>query len=56
MTRLEEIVDLLQENEQPLDETIKLFEEGIELVNDCEEKLKAFESRVEELTSPDQED
>ncbi len=56
MTRLEEIVDLLQENEQPLDETIKLFEEGLELVNDCEEKLKAFESRVEELTSPDQED
>ncbi len=58
MSRLEEIVDLLQANEQPLDETIKLklFEEGLELVKDCEDKLKAFEARVEELTAADQED
>ena len=26
MARLDEIVELLQENEQPLDETIKLFD------------------------------
>lgn len=50
MARLEEIVDLLQENEQPLDETIKLFEEGLKLVRDCEGKLKEFETKVAELS------
>ncbi|MBR3347225.1 MAG: exodeoxyribonuclease VII small subunit [Solobacterium sp.] len=32
MDRLDEIVTLLEENEQPLDETIGLFEEGLKLI------------------------
>ena len=32
MQRLEEIVSLLETNEQSLDETVKIFEEGLTLV------------------------
>ena len=56
MSRLDEIVELLQENEQPLDETIKLFEEGLILVKDCEGKLKEFETRVKELSESSEEE
>ncbi len=50
MQRLEEIVGLLEENELPLDETIALFEEGLALSRTCEDRLKAFEAKVEEIT------
>ena len=56
MARLDEIVELLQENEQPLDETIKLFEEGLKLVKDCEGKLREFETRVKELSEGSEEE
>lgn len=49
MERLNEIVSELESNEKPLDETIKLFEEGLNLVKDCDAKLKQFESKVDEL-------
>ncbi|MBQ9327892.1 MAG: exodeoxyribonuclease VII small subunit [Solobacterium sp.] len=55
MSRLDEIVELLEENEQPLDETIRLFEEGLKLVKGCEAQLKQFEEKVKELSSSDQE-
>ena len=50
MERLQQIVDLLEENEAPLDETISLFEEGLKLIKSCDDQLKAFEQKVEELT------
>ena len=34
MARLEEIVSLLEKNEESLDETIKLFEEGLKLAKE----------------------
>ncbi len=49
MDRLEEIVNDLESNEKPLDETIALFEEGLKLVKSCDEKLKQFESQVDNL-------
>lgn len=49
MERLNVIVSELESNEKPLDETIKLFEEGLNLVKDCDAKLKHFESKVDEL-------
>lgn len=49
MNRLNEIVDLLEKNDQPLDETIKLFEEGLQLVGECDTQLKSFETKVDEL-------
>ncbi len=49
MERLETIVKDLESNEKPLDETIALFEEGLKLVKNCDEKLKQFETQVDTL-------
>lgn len=49
MDRLETIVRDLELNEKPLDETIALFEEGLKLVKNCDEKLKQFETQVDTL-------
>lgn len=49
MARLEEIVRMLESNEQPLDETIRLFEEGLHLVKNCDETLRSFENKVSDL-------
>ena len=40
MTRLEEIVSLLEKNDVSLDDSIKLFEEGTRLTAFCSEKRK----------------
>jgi exodeoxyribonuclease VII small subunit len=49
MDRLEEIVADLESNEKPLDETVALFEEGLDLVKNCDAKLREFETRVDEI-------
>ncbi len=49
MNRLSTIVSTLEQNDQPLDTTIDLFEEGLNLVKNCEGKLKNFESKIEEI-------
>jgi len=51
MKRLEEIVSLLEANEQPLDETVKLFEEGLKLVNACDQTLKQYETKIQDIVS-----
>ncbi len=51
MKKLEDIVAQLERNEKPLDETIRLFEEGLHLVRSCDEKLHAFETQVNEIVS-----
>ena len=51
LARLDELVNALEKNEIPLDESIALFQEGLELVKECEGQLKNFEMKVEELTS-----
>ena len=42
MTRLEEIVSLLEKNDIELEEAIALFEEGLKLVNSCNTQLQGF--------------
>lgn len=49
MKRLDEIVSLLEKNEIELEESITLFEEGLNLVKNCEDKLTNFEQRVNTL-------
>ena len=49
MSRLEEIVLELEQNEKPLDETITMFEEGLQLVKSCDEKLKNYEKQIDAL-------
>lgn len=49
MKRLNEIVTALDKNELELEKAITLFEEGLQLVNFCEVKLKGFEGKIEQL-------
>ena len=49
MARLDEIVNELEKNEMPLDESIQLFEEGLKLVRACNEKLNEFETQVKDI-------
>ena len=49
LQRLEQISDLLENEETPLEESIKLFEEGIELKEYCEEKLKSAKVKIDKI-------
>ena len=47
--RLEEVVRKLESASLPLDEAMKLFEEGMQLSRDCQKQLEEAEARVEIL-------
>jgi exodeoxyribonuclease VII small subunit len=49
MQRLEEIVDQLDSGKLTLDESLKIFEEGIELSKFCSDKLNQAEKRIKTL-------
>lgn len=46
MTRLEEIVERLETEEVPLEEAVKLYQEGLSLSAICKEKLAAAEGSI----------
>jgi exodeoxyribonuclease VII small subunit len=50
LDRLEGIVKRLEESELPLEEALKLFEEGTALSAGCRQQLEEAEHRVEILT------
>lgn len=50
MSRLEEIVSLLEKSEITLDESMKLFEEGTKLTAFCSKKLSEAEQKITLLT------
>lgn len=50
MSRLEEIVRQLEKGDAPLDESLKLFEEGTALVGRCNEQLNKAEQQVVKLS------
>ena len=50
MLRLEEIVELLESGELPLEESMKLFEEGTKLSAECYETLKKAEQKITQLS------
>lgn len=49
LKKLEKIVSRLEEGEIPLEESLKLFEEGIRLSRFCNQKLDEAEKKVEIL-------
>ena len=49
MTRLEEIVTLLEKGDAQLGESLKLFEEGTKLVDTCRKELDKAEQQVVKL-------
>ena len=48
--RLEEIVEQLEAGDLPLDDSLKLFEEGVKLSRFCNTKLEEVERKIEILT------
>ncbi|MBR5453763.1 MAG: exodeoxyribonuclease VII small subunit [Clostridia bacterium] len=48
--RLEEIVRMLESGSAPLDESLALFEEGVELVKTCNSRLDAVQQKITLLT------
>ena len=54
LTKLTEIVEKLEAgNELPLEDSLKLFEEGVNLVSSCREMLEKAEQRVENVLETD---
>ena len=53
LTRLEEIINQLENGELKLEESLKLFEEGIALARHCNLKLDEAQGRVELLIASD---
>ncbi len=49
LARLEEIVRELEQGDLPLEQSLKLFEEGIKLARLCSKRLEEAERRVEIL-------
>lgn len=54
LSRLEEIVNKMEKGELSLEESLKLFEEGVKLSRECHQKLNDAESKVKLLVSMDQ--
>ena len=53
--KLEEITNKLEKEQLSLDESVKLFEEGIELSKKCDSKLEDAEKRITILIKKDNE-
>jgi exodeoxyribonuclease VII small subunit len=51
--RLNEIVQTLERGDLPLEESLRLFEEGVKLSRASQERLDVAQKRVEELLGVD---
>ena len=46
MQRLEDIVESLEESDLSLNDSLKIFEEGVKLIGFCSKKLEEVEQKV----------
>jgi exodeoxyribonuclease VII small subunit len=53
IARLSEIVEQLERGEMPLEESLRLFEEGVKLSRTSQERLDRAQKKVEELLRVD---
>ena len=54
MQRLEQIVRAMERGDVPLEESLKLFQEGTELVRSCSQLLENAQMQVKKImTAPD---
>ena len=53
LAALERIVRELERGEQPLEESLRLFEDGVKLARECQERLNKAERRIEILMRDD---
>jgi len=49
LTALETVVERLERGELSLDESVRLFEEGVKLSEACKKELEAAEGRIQVL-------
>jgi exodeoxyribonuclease VII small subunit len=54
LNRLEEIVQKMEKGELSLDDSMKLFEEGVKLTRDCQTQLTKAEAQVKKLVGFDE--
>jgi len=50
LKRLQEITEALEKGELPLEESLKLYEEGVGLTNACRKLLNEAELKITELS------
>lgn len=53
MKSLEELVDNLEKGDVPLEEAISMFQEGMKLSKDCQDRLQKVEKQMTEVLSED---
>lgn len=53
LTRLEQIVQKMEKGELALEDSLKLFEEGVKLSRDCHTQLTKAEAQVKQLVGFD---
>jgi len=49
--RVEEVINLLEDNKQPLEKSTILFQEAMELINLCEGELSKTEDKINKVIS-----
>jgi exodeoxyribonuclease VII small subunit len=52
LTALELVVERLERGELSLDDSVRLFEEGVKLSNACKLELETAEGRIQVLVEP----
>lgn len=53
MAELEGLVTSLEKGDMPLDDALKAFEKGTDLLKNCQKQLKSAELRVEKVLADD---
>jgi exodeoxyribonuclease VII small subunit len=56
LTRLEEIVEQLERGDIKLDEMLKIYEEGSQIINFCMSRLKEAEGKIHKISGKDESD
>lgn len=54
LTRLEQIVAKMEKGDLSLEESLKLFEEGVKLSRECSSKLGEAEAKIKQLVGFDE--
>lgn len=54
LTRLEEIVAKMEKGDLTLEDSLKLFEEGVQLSRECNVKLNEAEAKIKQLVNFDE--
>ena len=55
MTRMQEIVEILEKGDVSLDESIKLYEEGLNLSKELKKQLNEYEKTIEKINEENEE-